>query len=115
MHLTGSGGSTETQAGMVLGSPAYMPPEVAEGRAANADERTDVYLLGATLYHVLTGKPPRQGSSRDEMIEMARTVAPPPPHRPGPTCQRPWMPSVSRPWPSARKAATPASAISSRT
>lgn len=83
VHLTGSGGSTETEAGTVLGSPPYMPPEAAEGRTADADERTDVYLLGATLYHLLTGKPPREGSSVHEIIELARTVAPPPPRRVG--------------------------------
>ncbi len=83
VHLTGSSGSTETEAGTVLGSPPYMPPEAAEGRTAEADERTDVYLLGATLYHLLTGKPPRQGSSVYEMIELARTVAPPPPRQLG--------------------------------
>jgi tetratricopeptide (TPR) repeat protein len=83
VHLTGSGGSTETEAGTVLGSPPYMPPEAAEGRTVDADERTDVYLLGATLYHLLTGKPPREGSSVHEMIELARTVTPPPPRRLG--------------------------------
>lgn len=83
VRLTGSAGSTETEAGTVLGSPPYMPPEAAEGRTADADERTDVYLLGATLYHLLTGKAPREGSSIHEIIELARTVAPPPPRRLG--------------------------------
>ena len=83
VHLTGSGSSTETQAGTVLGSPPYMAPETAEGFSSLADEQTDVYLLGATLYHLLTGKPPREGSSAYEMIELARTVAPPPPRRLG--------------------------------
>jgi serine/threonine protein kinase/Flp pilus assembly protein TadD len=78
---TYSGGSTATEAGMVMGSPAYMAPEAAEGRAVDADERTDVYLLGATLYHILTGQAPRQGSSREEIVELARTVPPPPPRR----------------------------------
>src|SRR5207248_7363585 len=45
-QLTYFNGSTKTQAGLVMGSPWYMAPEVAEGRAADADERTDVYLLG---------------------------------------------------------------------
>jgi tetratricopeptide (TPR) repeat protein len=78
---TYSSGSVETQDGMVLGSPAYMSPEAAEGRAAEADERTDVYLLGATLYHILTGLPPRQGRSHAEIVELARTMPPPLPRK----------------------------------
>jgi serine/threonine protein kinase/Tfp pilus assembly protein PilF len=81
VHLSHSSGSTETQAGAVMGSPAYMAPEAAEGRAAEADERTDVYLLGATLYAILTGRPPRQGSSRAEIVELARAGPPPPPRK----------------------------------
>jgi len=80
VHLSSSG-STETQAGAVMGSPTYMAPEMAEGRAGEANEQTDVYLLGATLYHVLTGQMPRRGSSRAEIIDLARTVPPPPPRR----------------------------------
>jgi serine/threonine protein kinase len=81
VHLTYSGGSAETAAGSVIGTPAYMPPEMAEGRVAQVDERCDVYLLGATLYHILTGQPPRQGRSHEEMVELARTVAPVPPRQ----------------------------------
>jgi tetratricopeptide (TPR) repeat protein len=78
---TYSSGSGETQAGTVMGSPPYMAPEVADGRAVEADERTDVYLLGATLYHILTGQAPRQGRSHQEIVELARTVPPPAPRR----------------------------------
>jgi tetratricopeptide (TPR) repeat protein len=78
VHLPGSSGSAPTLAGVYMGSPPYMPPELAEGHADDADERTDVYLLGATLYEILTGKAPRSGSSRDEMLEMARSVEPVP-------------------------------------
>jgi tetratricopeptide (TPR) repeat protein len=74
--ITSSGRSAETQAGSVVGTPAYMPPELAEGHAADADATCDVYLLGATLYYILTGRAPRSGSSRDEMVELARTVPP---------------------------------------
>jgi len=81
VHINSSGSSTDTEAGAVLGSPAYMSPEVADGRAGDADERTDVYLLGATLYHLLTGRLPRQGSSHIEMVELARNVPPPPPRQ----------------------------------
>jgi serine/threonine protein kinase len=48
--------ATLTQTGFVLGSPAYLAPEVAAG--ARADEAADVWSLGATLFHVLTGRPP---------------------------------------------------------
>ncbi len=48
--------ATLTQTGFVLGSPAYLAPEVAAG--GRADEAADVWSLGATLVHVLTGRPP---------------------------------------------------------
>jgi serine/threonine-protein kinase len=44
--------------GGVVGSPAWMPPEQALGRAGEVDARSDVYGLGATLYDVLAGRPP---------------------------------------------------------
>jgi cytochrome c-type biogenesis protein CcmH/NrfG len=78
---TYSSGSAETQDGIIMGSPAYMAPEAAEGRAADANARTDVYLLGATLYHLLTGRPPREGRSHEEVVELAKTMPPPSPRR----------------------------------
>ena len=45
-----------TQTGLVTGSPAYLAPEVASG--ATAHEASDVWSLGATLYHALAGHPP---------------------------------------------------------
>lgn len=44
--------------GSIIGSPAYMAPEQVEGLHDTLDARTDVFALGATLYHVLTGRPP---------------------------------------------------------
>ena len=45
-----------TQTGLVTGSPAYLAPEVASGSSATS--ASDVWSLGATLYHAVTGKPP---------------------------------------------------------
>jgi tetratricopeptide (TPR) repeat protein len=63
-----------TLAGTALGTPAYMPPEQARGLAVS--ERSDVYGLGAILYHLLSGGPPYVGTSARDVIE--RVLAGPP-------------------------------------
>jgi formylglycine-generating enzyme required for sulfatase activity/tRNA A-37 threonylcarbamoyl transferase component Bud32 len=55
--------SAFTQAGSVLGTPAYMPPEQAIGAIHKVDARSDVFGLGAILAVILTGKPPFAASS----------------------------------------------------
>lgn len=52
------GGATSTQVGMTIGTPAYMSPEQAAGRNDELGPATDIYSLGATLYHMLTGRLP---------------------------------------------------------
>jgi tRNA A-37 threonylcarbamoyl transferase component Bud32/tetratricopeptide (TPR) repeat protein len=64
-----------TADGVVVGTPAYMAPEVAGGAAASAG--SDVYALGAMLYAILAGQPPYSGSSVQEVL--GRVVADPPP------------------------------------
>src|SRR5882672_10622890 len=46
--------------GVIMGSPYYISPEQIEGRA-DLDSRADIYSLGATLFHILTGRPPYLG------------------------------------------------------
>lgn len=70
---TGSAGSygSETEMGSLLGTPAYMPPEQANGDIANLDRRADVFGLGAILCEILTGKPPYVGRSGEEVRRKA--------------------------------------------
>ncbi|HDS09742.1 MAG TPA: serine/threonine protein kinase, partial [Firmicutes bacterium] len=62
------GSGFRTVAGKAIGTPSYMPPEQAEGKLEEIDERSDVYSLGAVLYEILTGKPPFEGTTAYEII-----------------------------------------------
>ncbi|MBX3469137.1 MAG: protein kinase [Planctomycetes bacterium] len=70
-----------TVTGQVIGTPAYMSPEQAEGDQARVDARTDIYGLGATLYEMLTGQPPFQGTSALQVLARVLEQAPTPPSR----------------------------------
>ncbi len=67
-----------TLTGEVFGSPPYMPPEQARS-AAEVTVAGDVYGLGATLYALLTARPPFQGGSAAQTLHQVLTEAPKPP------------------------------------
>ncbi len=75
-----------TREGRALGTPFYMPPEQANGEVQHIGPHSDVYALGATLYHVLAGRPPfqrRSGGGEEEFVVLARILNedPTPPSR----------------------------------
>ena len=61
-----------TKPGRVIGTPAFMSPEQARGDAAEVDERTDVWAVGATLFALLTGQIVHEASSMHERLVAAR-------------------------------------------
>jgi serine/threonine-protein kinase len=62
---------TQSLAGSVMGTPAYMPPEQARGEVDELDERADVFALGAILCEILTGQAPYLGDA-SEALDDAR-------------------------------------------
>lgn len=57
-----------TETGMVMGTPAYMAPEQAQGDHSHTDIRSDVYGLGAMLYELMCGQPPFDGQSTVQVL-----------------------------------------------
>jgi serine/threonine protein kinase len=73
--LAGGEGSG-TVSGVILGTPAYMPPEQAAANAGQVDRRSDVYSLGASLYVLLSGRRPFEGESATDILVQILTAEP---------------------------------------
>jgi len=74
-----------TVTGQSLGSPSYMAPEQAAGRAKQSGAAGDIYSLGAVLYHLITGRPPFQGESMHDVLLQAQSAEPIAPSRLNPS------------------------------
>jgi serine/threonine protein kinase len=74
--LEGTLAEQVTRPGEILGDLRYVSPERTRGSSADVDGRSDVYSLGATVYALLTGRPPFEGGSLPETIMKIRTAEP---------------------------------------
>jgi len=68
----------QTMHGTALGTPAYMPPEQAQGLIGSLDQRSDIYSLGAVLYEILSGRRPFAGTTAREVLTEVLTRPPTP-------------------------------------
>ncbi len=80
-RFEGEPGATQTGANGPKGTPSYMAPEQVAALPGTIGAAADIHALGALLYHLLTGRPPFQGTSTAETLDQVRHQDPVPPRR----------------------------------
>jgi serine/threonine protein kinase len=107
---TYDGASTLTRSGTFMGSPAYIAPEIANGRRATP--ASDLWSLGATLYAAVEGRPPYERDTIMATLGALLTQDPDPPKRAGPL--RPVIEGLLRKQPAKRSSARRTRALLNR-
>ena len=88
--------SVQTLRGNALGTPAYMPPEQARGDLENVGFHSDIYSLGASLYHLATGQIPFTDGSLAELMDRVKTGQLPSADAINPSVEKPLAAIISR-------------------
>lgn len=87
-EIAGTGsGFAGTVMGTALGTPAYMSPEQAAGHNAELGPQTDIYSLGATFFHILTGRLPYEENSVSGVLQKIQSTS-----ITSPCAHSPWLP-----------------------